>query len=108
MKYNTGGRGNTPIINDRNMGKIGTMSQSNLVTTHGIFNKNEIDEFYVCGADAAGCVKSTTYNMAKTGYLVHVISDCVTSYDLKKVDEMLKYYEEKGCEVKRLDEYITA
>ena len=38
MKYNTGGRGNTPIINDRNMGKIGTMSQSNLVTTHGIFN----------------------------------------------------------------------
>ena len=40
--------------------------------------------------------------------LVHVISDCVTSYDLKKVDEMLKYYEEKGCEVKRLDEYITA
>ncbi len=40
MKYNTGGRGNTPIINDRNMGKIGTMSQSNLVTTHGIFNTN--------------------------------------------------------------------
>ena len=40
MKYNTGGRGNTPIINDRNMGKIGTMSQSNLVTTHGIFNSN--------------------------------------------------------------------
>ena len=40
MKYNTGGRGNTPIINDRNMGKIGTMSQSYPVTTHGIFNNS--------------------------------------------------------------------
>lgn len=28
-------------------------------------------------------------------YLVHVISDCVTSYDLKKIDEMLEYYEKK-------------
>ena len=67
-----------------------------------------IDEFFICGADATACVKSTSYNMAKSGYQVHVISDCVTSYDLKKIDEMLKYYEEKGCEVKRLDEYITA
>ena len=25
-------------MNDRNMGKIGTMSQSNPVTAHGIFN----------------------------------------------------------------------
>ena len=67
---------------------------------------NEIDEFYVCGADATACVKSTCYNMAKAGYRVHVISDCVTSYDLKKVDEMLDYYEKKGCEVRRLAEYV--
>ena len=67
---------------------------------------NEIDDFYVCGADATACVKSTCYNMAKAGYRVHVISDCVTSYDLKKVDEMLDYYEKKGCEVSRLAEYV--
>ena len=67
---------------------------------------NEIDDFYVCGADATACVKSTCYNMAKAGYRVHVISDCVTSYDLKKVDEMLDYYEKKGCEVRRLAEYV--
>ena len=67
---------------------------------------NAIDEFYVCGADATACVKSTCYNMAKAGYRVHVISDCVTSYDLKKVDEMLDYYEKKGCEVRRLAEYV--
>lgn len=66
---------------------------------------NGIDEFYVCGGDATGCVKSTTYNMTKTGYKVHVISDCITCYDLKKIDEMLEYYAKKGCEVKKLEEY---
>ena len=64
-----------------------------------------IDEFYIIGADATACVKSTCFNMTKAGYTVHVISDCVTSYDLKKMDEMLKYYADKGCEVRTLAEY---
>ncbi len=42
----------------------------------------------------------------KTGYAVHVIYDCVTSYDLKKLPEMLAYYTEKGCEVKNLAIYM--
>ena len=67
---------------------------------------NEISEFYVAGADATACVKSTCFNMTKAGYTVHVISDCVTSYDLKKIDEMLAYYAGKGCEVKPLSEYL--
>ena len=66
---------------------------------------NGINEFYVAGADATGCVKSTCFNMAKAGYTVHVLSDCVTSYDLKKLPEMFAYYESKGCEVKKLIEY---
>ena len=64
-----------------------------------------IDEFYITGADATACVKSTCFNMTKAGYTVHVISDCVTSYDLKKMDEMLEYYADKGCEVRTLAEY---
>ena len=67
-----------------------------------------ITEFFITGADATACVKSTCYNMVKAGYTVHVISDCVTSYDLKKMDEMLAYYAEKGCEVRTLAEYIAA
>ena len=66
---------------------------------------NGIHEFYIAGADATGCVKSTCFNMAKAGYSVHVLSDCVTSYDLKKLPEMFVYYESKGCEVKTLIEY---
>ena len=35
-----------------------------------------------------------------------MISDCVTSYDLKKLDEMFTYYADKGCDVKKLADYI--
>ena len=68
----------------------------------------DIREFYITGADATACVKSTCFNMTKAGYAVHVISDCVTSYDLKKMPEMLSYYAEKGCEVKTLAEYVES
>ena len=66
---------------------------------------NGIKEFYVAGADATACVKSTFFKMAKAGFTVHVLSDCITSYDLKKLPEMLAYYENKGCEVKTLGDY---
>jgi len=68
--------------------------------------KKDIREFYITGADATGCVKSTCFNMTKAGYAVHVISDCVTCYDLKKMPEMLAYYTDKGCEVKDLASYM--
>ena len=70
-----------------------------------MIRENGIDEFYITGADATGCVKSTCFNMTKAGYAVHVISDCVTSYDLKKMPEMLAYYSAKGCEVRTLEAY---
>ena len=68
--------------------------------------ENGITEFYVTGADATGCVKSTCFNMRKAGYTVHVLSDCVTSYDLKKLPEMFAYYAKQSCEVITLNEII--
>ena len=65
----------------------------------------DLREFYIAGADATACVKSTCFNMAKAGYTVHVISDCVTSYDPDKIPEMLAYYADKGCEVRDLAFY---
>ena len=85
-------------------------SKSNALTSEaftGFIKEKAITEFYITGADATACVKSTCFNMTKAGYTVHVISDCVTSYDLKKMDEMLAYYEKKGCEVKPLAFYMT-
>lgn len=62
-------------------------------------SKNDITEFYIMGADATACVKSTCFNMRKLGFDVTVISDCITSYDKSKIDEMLAYYESKGCKL---------
>ena len=87
---------------------IFTKSKSNALTSEafsGFIRENGIDEFYITGADATACVKSTCFNMTKAGYTVHVICDCVTSYDLKKLPEMLTYYADKGCEVRTLEEY---
>ena len=67
-----------------------------------------LDEFYIAGADAAACIKSTCYNMTKSGYTVHVLSDCITSYDKKKLPELLAYYESKGCEVLTFQEVARA
>ena len=71
-------------------------TKSNALTSDGFsafIEANQINEFYITGADATACVKSTCFNMTKAGYTVHVFSDCVTSYDLKKIPEMLAYYE---------------
>ena len=65
--------------------------------------KNEIFDFYIAGADAVACVKSTCYNLRKANYNVNVLSDCITSYDKRKIDEMLCYYESKGSKIIRLN-----
>jgi nicotinamidase-related amidase len=62
-------------------------------------SKNEICEFYLTGADAIACVKSTCYNLLKENYKVNILSDCITSYDKRKINEMLHYYESKGSKI---------
>ncbi|MBR5715838.1 MAG: cysteine hydrolase [Bacteroidales bacterium] len=77
-------------------------TKSNALTSEAFTSfiaENGIKEFYIVGADATACVKSTCFNMRKAGYTVHVLSECITSYDLKKLPEMLAYYEKQGCEL---------
>ena len=69
--------------------------------------KNEISEFYIAGADAVACVKSTCYNLCKANFGVHVLSDCVTSYDKRKIDEMLRYYESVGSRIICLNDLLA-
>jgi len=88
---------------------IFTKTKGNALTSEdfaAFVSENEIDEFYIAGADAIACVKATCYNMSKKGYSVHVLSDCITSYDKRKIDEMLQYYESKGCIVEELNEVM--
>lgn len=88
---------------------IFTKTKSNALTSEDFavyIKKNNIKEFFIAGADATACVKSTCYNMVKSGYTVCVLSDCITSYDKNKLDEMMSYYENKGCSVRKLCDVI--
>ena len=107
---------NTPgaeLVTDLNIvsDHIFTKSKGNALTSEAFadfISKNEIREFYITGADAVACVKSTCYNLCKANYAVNVLSDCVTSYDKKKIDEMLEYYSSKGSSIITLsDLYLS-
>jgi nicotinamidase-related amidase len=82
-------------------------SRGNALTSEDFadfIRKNEINEFYIIGADAIACVKSTVFNMCRENYKVTVISDCITSYDKRKIDEMLNYYKKNGSKIIKLND----
>lgn len=110
--FKPGTRGAEPVPEMKVVSdNIFTKSKSNALTSEAFaafIREHGIAEFYIAGADAAACVKSTCYNMRKCGYTVCVLSDCITSYDKKKLPELLTYYESKGCSVKKLSEAVRA
>ena len=93
------------VVSDHIFTKVKSSALTNEAFT-AFIQEHGISEFYIIGADAAACIKSTCYNMTKSGYTVHVLSDCITSYDKKKLPELLAYYAGKGCEVLTLQEAV--
>lgn len=92
-------------------GNIFEKSKGNALTSQeftDFIKKNEISEFYIAGADAIACVKSTVFNMCKENYKVTVVSDCITSYDKRKIDEMLNYYEKNGSKIINLNDLLAS
>lgn len=90
-------------------GNIFLKTKGNALTSDAFaefISKNGIDTFYITGADATACVKSTCFNMRKADYDVTVLSDCITSYDKNKIEEMLRYYESKGCKLSCLNDLL--
>ena len=88
---------------------IFTKTKANALTSEefvNYINANGIKEFYIAGADATECVKSTCYNMSKSNYKVNVLSDCITSYNKNKIADMIKYYESKGANIINLDNLL--
>jgi len=89
---------------------IFTKSKGNALTSEkfsDFISENEICDFYVTGADAIACVKSTVFNLCKKGYEVTVLSDCITCYDKRKIDEMLRYYESKGSKIMSVKDLLS-
>ena len=82
-------------------------SKGNALTSEAFadfISRHDINDFIIAGADATACVKSTCFNMRKANYTVTVLSDCVTSYDKKQINETLQYYESKGCRLITVNE----
>lgn len=109
FKPNTHG---SELASDLNImsNNVFTKSKGNILTSvrfADFVEKNEICEFYIAGGDAVACVKSSTYNLTKANYKVYVLSDCITSYDKKKLPEMFHYYENKGCKLINLRDLLN-
>jgi nicotinamidase-related amidase len=86
-----------------------TKNKSNALTSDefkDFITKNDISEFYITGADATICVKSTCYNLRKADHKVTILSDCITSWSKKQIPAMIDYYESKGCEIIGLNELL--
>lgn len=86
-------------------------SKGNVLTSEefvDFINNKGIREFYITGGDAVACIKSSVYNLAKANYKVNVLSDCITSYDKKKINEMLTYYKSKGCILISLNDVLNS
>jgi nicotinamidase-related amidase len=90
-------------------GNVFTKFKGNALSCEALsdfISKHGISEFYLAGADAVACVKSTCYNLGKANYLVNVLSDCINSYDKRKIDEMLQYYKGVGSTIVCLDDLL--
>lgn len=101
FKPNTYGAELAPDLNIVSK-NIFTKYKANALSSEAFNNfihKNKINDFYLTGADATVCLKSTCYNLRKENYTVNVLSDCITSYNKRKLDEMLDYYQNKGCKL---------
>ncbi len=86
-----------------------TKCKGNALTSEefaAFIRENQICDFYIAGADAVACVKSTCYNLCKANYGVTVLSDCITSYDKRKIEEMLRYYQSKGSKIISLNDLL--
>lgn len=109
FKPNTRGAELAPDLNVVNQ-NIFTKSKGNALTSESFLeyiNDNQITDFYITGADAVACVKSTVYNLNKANYKVTVLSDCITSYDKRKLPEMFTYYEKVGSQLITVEDLLS-
>ncbi|WP_353048785.1 isochorismatase family protein [Exiguobacterium sp. H66] len=89
---------------------IFTKYKGNALTSEAFaafIKKNEIADFYLTGGDATACVKSTCFNLRKLDYDVTVITDGITSYDKKKLPEMIEYYAKKGSHIVQFNDLTS-
>jgi nicotinamidase/pyrazinamidase len=68
--------------------------------------QNHVDELYLIGLDAAGCVHNTAKGALNRGYTVNIITDSIVLMDENKLDKLIKQYREEGIKLILSSEFI--
>ncbi|HNX92045.1 MAG TPA: cysteine hydrolase [Syntrophomonas sp.] len=68
---------------------------------------NQVDELYLVGLDAAGCVHNTARGALNRGYAVTIITDAIVLREEEKWAELLKQYEEEGISLMTRQDFIN-
>jgi nicotinamidase-related amidase len=67
---------------------------------------HQINELYLIGLDAAGCLHKTALGALNRGYRVHIIIDSIALLEKDKWDDLLKTYQEEGINLLSSRDFI--
>ena len=68
---------------------------------------NQINELYLTGLDAAGCVHNTALGALNRGYAVNIIQDAIVLRQVEKWEEILKQYKEEDIVLITTHDFIN-
>ena len=69
-------------------------------------NEKQINELYLVGLDAEGCVKFTAKGALKRGYNVTIITDGIVLLAENKWDKLLENFEQDGITLISSNEFL--
>lgn len=67
--------------------------------------ERQINQLYIVGLDARGCVYKTSIGAINRNYKVTVIKDAVVTLDMSKLEDVLSKYKRDGIEVINVSEF---
>jgi nicotinamidase-related amidase len=69
--------------------------------------EHHVNELYLVGLDAAGCVHNTAQGALNRGYTVNIITDAIVLREEAKWQELLRQYEEEGIALMLTREFLN-
>lgn len=66
----------------------------------------QVDELYLVGLDAAGCVHNTARGALNRGYAVSIVTDAIVLREEEKWDGLLKQYRDEGITLMSTQEFL--
>ena len=69
--------------------------------------KNQVNELYLVGLDAAGCVHMTARGALNRGYKVNIITNAVVLQDEEEWEDLLKEYREEGIILLSAEDFMS-